>query len=99
MQGRNAGHGREGQRHPGAVDPVAEFDAIVAVTQGNREVPLGAVAVDRNFLEGVRMGTAVLHAGHIGQAQAEAAGTFLLGPLAVCIGDFPEHIRPLGVPG
>ena len=57
------------------------------------------MAIDRNFLEGVGMGAAVLHAGHIGKSQAEAAGSFLLGTLAIVVGDLPEHVGPLGIAG
>ena len=70
VEGRDPSDGREGQRHPGAVDPVAQLDAVIAVAERHGEIPLSAVAIDGNFLQGVGMGDTVLHAGDIRQAQA-----------------------------
>ena len=55
------------------------------------------MTVDGDFLEGVGMGIAVLHAGYVSQAQAKSAGAVLLGHLAIGVGNFPEHVGPLGV--
>ena len=99
MQGRHARHGRKGQGHPSGADAIAQLNAVIAIAERNRQIPLGAVAIDGNFLEGVGMGAAVLHAGHISKAKAEAAGPFFLSPLAIVVGDLPKHVGPLGITG
>ena len=43
------------------------------------------------------MGTAVLHAGHVGKAKAQVASPIPLGALAVEVSDLPEDVGPLGV--
>jgi hypothetical protein len=54
---------------------IAQFDPVVTVAQGHREIPLRGMGIHRNFLESVGVGCAPLKSGHIGQAQAELGGS------------------------
>ena len=84
MERRNARHRGVGQGDPATgVDPVAEFDAVVPIAEGHRQVPLGGMAIDRHFLQGVRVHATVAHAGDVGHAQAELVGTVLERLLAI----------------
>ena len=92
MQGRNSCDRREGQGDPAGPCAVTELNPIVTVTQGNRQVPLGAVAIHRDFLKSVGVGASVLNASHISQTKAEVGSAVSLCSLAVLIADFPEHV-------
>ena len=100
-KGGHSGHGGEGQGHPttaGAL-AVAQFHPIVPVAQGNRQIPLGGMTVDHNLLEGVGVGGAGRHPGHIRHPQTELTGACGQGGLPIAVGDFPEHVGPLRIPG
>ena len=76
VEGRNAGDGGEGQGHPaaGAALAVAEFNAVVAVAEGDGQIPLGGMAVDHHLLKGMGVGGAAGQSGDIGDPQAELGG-------------------------
>ena len=57
------------------------------------------MAVDRDLLHRVGVAGATAQPRHIRHPQAELGGAHLEGLLAVGLGDFPEHIGPLGIAG
>ena len=70
MEGWNAGHSREGKGAPaGAGHPIAKLHPVIAVTEGHRQVPLGGMAVDNHFHQGVLVGRSAAKARYIGYSQ------------------------------
>ena len=87
-----------GQRQPAARgQPIPELDAVVTICQGNGQVPLAALGIDDEFLQGMGMAGAPRKTGHICHPQAELSSTSGRGTLAISAADFPEDIGPLRI--